>query len=83
MTSGFSSFALGGGATQKQRVSYFYDGNLVFFFFFCFVRKKLFSLPIEPVGLTPKEYKSYAKRKGTLFYYVPLVSVAIALYLTG
>jgi len=27
MTSGLSSFALGGGATQKQRVSYFYDGN--------------------------------------------------------
>lgn len=27
MTTGFSSFALGGGATQKQRVSYFYDGN--------------------------------------------------------
>ncbi|KAF9338362.1 histone deacetylase [Podila minutissima] len=28
MTSGFSSFALGGGATQKQRVSYFYDEDV-------------------------------------------------------
>ncbi|KAG0016360.1 histone deacetylase [Podila clonocystis] len=28
MTTGFSSFALGGGATQKQRVSYFYDEDV-------------------------------------------------------
>ncbi|KAF8957562.1 histone deacetylase [Entomortierella lignicola] len=28
MTTGFSSFALGGGATQKQRVSYFYDDDV-------------------------------------------------------
>ncbi|KAF9302106.1 histone deacetylase [Mortierella antarctica] len=28
MTSGLSSFALGGGATQKQRVSYFYDEDV-------------------------------------------------------
>ncbi|KAF9152674.1 histone deacetylase [Linnemannia schmuckeri] len=28
MSTGFSSFALGGGATQKQRVSYFYDDDV-------------------------------------------------------
>ncbi|KAG0006822.1 histone deacetylase, partial [Modicella reniformis] len=28
MTTGFSSFALGGGSTQKQRVSYFYDDDV-------------------------------------------------------
>ncbi|KAF9172863.1 histone deacetylase [Mortierella sp. AD011] len=28
MTTGFSSIALGGGATQKQRVSYFYDDDV-------------------------------------------------------
>ncbi|KAF9547509.1 histone deacetylase [Mortierella hygrophila] len=28
MTTGLSSFALGGGATQKQRVSYFYDDDV-------------------------------------------------------
>lgn len=78
MTTGLSSFALGGGATQKQRVSYFYDGKLLFFWRGRLRQENYFRCPLHLFGRHQKGTNTVERERVSV-----VLSKAITPYLMG